>query len=929
MPVAGNSAAPTATGRRDFLVFLLCLLGVLTILFHKSFESDQILFSNDGPLGAERAQAGHMWSNLLGVWQALNWVGTPSPSMPLNVSGLLLALCCDSSPDSGSVLFSKIYEPVGIFILGLSAWVLFRQFRFKPWVCLLGGLAAALNTTTFSAACWGLAEWPLSCAMNLFALAALVSPSVQNRVLRGSLAGFAVGIGVMEGFDVGAILSMFTAAFAFLREITTRDPAGKKLGRGVGLVAMMAICAALIAAQTVTDLISTQIKGIVGTAQDEQTKTNRWNFATQASLPKAETLRVIIPGLFGYRMPELYGELPQSAEGSNYWGAVGQTPGVIYTRHSGMGFYAGVLVSVIAMFGIAQSFRRKGSAFQPDEQNQMRCWLVLLIVSLLLAWGRYAPFYRLAYAIPYFSAMRNPFKFMFPFSMALIVLFGYGLEGLWRLYLNKTPAKAKPWKDQLKSWWQSAPALDKKWTLGSAVAVAASLLSWLVYASSKSELIRYLEQAGFPEKQFPQLAASIAQFSLNEVGIFIFFLILSVGLVTLIASGVFAGPRARWAWMSLGLLLVIDLARADAPWIVYWNYKQKYASNPIIDRLIEKSYQHRVAAKIAPLSGQYLVDYQDPEARNFIEVYFIEWLQHHFQYYRAQSLDIIQMPRVTEFDQAFIQALAPTNETQIYLCVRMWQLTNTRYLLGMAGLLSQLNERFDPAQHRFRVQTTFNLVPKPGIKEVTKPEHLTAEPAANGKYALFEFTGALPRANLFTHWQVNTNDTATLDELRKPDFDPAQTVLVASPLAGAGNPTNSTSQASGAVEIARYEPKFIELNADAAAPGVLLLNDRFHPDWKVWVDGKPDTVLRCNYIMRGVYLTPGKHRVEFRFQPPLTAFYVSLATFVAGLFLCGFVLVTRTSAATTETPAPVDKPDSRISNKTSKSEPSGKAGRVR
>ncbi len=65
-------------------MFVVCLLGVLVILFHKSFESDQIVFSNDGPLGAERAQAGHMWSNLLGVWQGLNWVGTPSPSMPLN-----------------------------------------------------------------------------------------------------------------------------------------------------------------------------------------------------------------------------------------------------------------------------------------------------------------------------------------------------------------------------------------------------------------------------------------------------------------------------------------------------------------------------------------------------------------------------------------------------------------------------------------------------------------------------------------------------------------------------------------------------------------------------------------------------------------------------------------------------------------------------
>ena len=35
-------------------------------------------------------------------------------------------------------------------------------------------------------------------------------------------------------------------------------------------------------------------------------------------------------------------------------------------------------------------------------------------------------------------------------------------------------------------------------------------------------------------------------------------------------------------------------------------------------------------------------------------------------------------------------------------------------------------------------------------------------PGDNGTYALIEFTGALPRAKLYSHWQVSTNDTATL-----------------------------------------------------------------------------------------------------------------------------------------------------------------------
>src|SRR6266540_6244452 len=101
MPSATATTPAVPSDRRATLLFFFCLLAILAILVHKSFEPDQVLFSNDGPLGAVRSQAGHMWSNLLIVWQDLNWVGTPYPSVPLDVTGLLLALCCDSSPDFG------------------------------------------------------------------------------------------------------------------------------------------------------------------------------------------------------------------------------------------------------------------------------------------------------------------------------------------------------------------------------------------------------------------------------------------------------------------------------------------------------------------------------------------------------------------------------------------------------------------------------------------------------------------------------------------------------------------------------------------------------------------------------------------------------------------------------------------------------------
>ena len=160
---------------------------------------------------------------------------------------------------------------------------------------------------------------------------------------------------------------------------------------------------------------------------------------------------------------------------------------------------------------------------------------------------------------------------------------------------------------------------------------------------------------------------------------------------------------------------------------------------------------------------------------------------------------------------------------------------------------------------------------------------MTAVIKPDGQYAVFDFTGALPRAKLYANWQVSTNDQATLNTLASAEFDPAQIVLLADALPAPG-PASVTNQNAGTVEFTSYAPKRIVLQAKAAAPAVLLLNDKYDPNWKVVVDGKPEKLLRCNYLMRGVYLPAGTHTVEFRFMPPVGMLCVSLVTVTSGWF---------------------------------------------
>ena len=98
---------------------------------------------------------------------------------------------------------------------------------------------------------------------------------------------------------------------------------------------------------------------------------------------------------------------------------------------------------------------------------------------------------------------------------------------------------------------------------------------------------------------------------------------------------------------------------------------------------------------------------------------------------------------------------------------------------------------------------------------------------------------------------------------------------------------NATNGNSGSVEFKSYAPKDIVFGTYAGTPTVLLLNDKFDPNWRVLVDSKPAPLLRCNFIMRGVYLTPGAHTVEFQFKLPNGLLYVSLTAIGVGILLAG------------------------------------------
>ena len=538
---------------------------------------------------------------------------------------------------------------------------------------------------------------------------------------------------------------------------------------------------------------------------------------------------------------------------------------------------------MLGVWAVLQSFRRKkNSSFSETDRKFIWFWLAVVIFCPLMMFGSYAPFYQFFYALPYASTIRNPGKFGHMFDWGIIVLSMYGAQALCQRLVKNPIGGNRELIAQWQTWWKVNSAFEKRWVFGSMMATGAALIAWLIYATSVEQLKKYLIYTDFD----PSMAADIASFSIRQGGWFVLFFTLALGAVALVMSGYFSGTRTKFGAALLGAILVFDLGRAHQPWIIHWDWPQKYdttlaeptkTTNPILALLKEKNFEQRTV--IVPEASSYLA--------NFNQLYRIEWSQQQFQYYDIQSMDLVQMPRPPVEFVKWESALQPRANDEVWLFVRRWELSNTRYLVGMAGFVDLLNQQFDPVQKRFRIAQGFALVPKPGVTHLSKLEEFTTQPNTNGVFAVIEFTGALPRAKLFANWSVNTNEDATLRTLASRDFNPHQTVIVTD----GPTPVNAATNAdAGTVEITKYAPKHIELAANATAPCILMLNERVTPNWRVTVDGQPAKMLKCDYVMRGVALTPGAHKVVFSFEPTTKFLHISLLAIAVAIALLAVLI---------------------------------------
>ncbi len=155
-----------------------------------------------------------------------------------------------------------------------------------------------------------------------------------------------------------------------------------------------------------------------------------------------------------------------------------------------------------------------------------------------------------------------------------------------------------------------------------------------------------------------------------------------------------------------------------------------------------------------------------------------------------------------------------------------------------------------------------------------------------GDINVYEVQGALPRAYVVHRLKPVRDDAVALATLRTRAFDPAREALWtgSDPLPALSEPMEPDS-----VHVLGYDFNEAEFQVRTQTAGLIVLADQYDPDWTATVDGKPATIHRVDYLLRGVLIGPGLHRIQFRYEPRAlqNGIRISLASLVLTVLIAG------------------------------------------
>lgn len=401
-------------------------LGVLVLaavfVFGDGLFSDKHIISLDNKPGEARVYN----KALAGQFGTRGWNSLPVAGMP---SILPYSLYYFTRLVFPPVSYLKFTYFLGILLAGIFFFLWMRSHGLAVLSSLFGGLAFMLTNSILTLVYPGhlgkiasLAWIPL---VFLFLRKGVVGGKLRHYLLAGLFLGMSAH---GQGFQMTLYFGLLALFYFFYLVLRQRDAgqklldylkhSGTRLAAQLGRLVVMGLMIVLMLGILIPSLQRQMAVRSDSSPTGMRGEQQKWNFATQWSLPPEEILDFFVPGLFGWLSANPANQQPEYP----YWGRMGQPAG-------GRGNYKlnseniGVITVLLLVFALLMGRGRR------DNENGF--WLWALIIALLLALGRhlYLPYY-LFFKLPFMSSLRNPNKFIKIIAFAAAVLAAYGFDYL-------------------------------------------------------------------------------------------------------------------------------------------------------------------------------------------------------------------------------------------------------------------------------------------------------------------------------------------------------------------------------------------------------------------------------------------------------------------------------------------------------------------
>ncbi len=589
------------------------------------------------------------------------------------------------------------------------------------------------------------------------------------------------------------------------------------------------------------------------------------------AFPARRVLTLVMPNFFGN---PAHGEVVDVVAGGvvpitqDFYGNARTTTEWGIKNYVEGGIYLGILPLFLAILGIWGGLKRRG---ETDERKDVSLddpvvrlsrpydgvrrsitlfYVVLGFFSLAFIFG--TPLYALLYyGLPFVNQLHTPFRWVFPFSLAVAVLAGVGMDTLSAMRPWATVAEWRAVKESVSVWasdsgvaWWKRPFF--LWGSPSFIMGLAGFAFWaglLLLIGLFVSRFAYEPIAPLVEEVFLGMAKApegfpSAQlfFSYEWRQAFILGLMLVGTGATLrvsrcpIFAGRWGGRKPLWLYMT-AVLIVLDIFIANSGFHAQNDPALLDFKPDVVQWLQEQPGEWRITAFVPkgwePLRANtgWMVGLQD-----------------------VRGYDSIIPKQFTEY----MGAIEPQNRLQFNQVqpIANWESLNSPLLdvLGVKYVLTAEPEGID----------------LPKYELVWQGENVR----------VYENLGVAPRA-----YTLPQSQTAVVPDplvAMTTAYDPRQYVVIREgDTPPAPQPPSSPASTFQPAQISSYENIEVVIDTAVSEPSWLILNDSYFPGWKAYVrplGGDEDAeeqvgITLVNGNFRGVQLQPGEWTVRFRYSP--------------------------------------------------------------